>query len=145
MILFCTPPPSPVILFFFFLFAQETKIDCVRVATKGRAGTRCVNKTVAPHITCIWLLKTNKISMFFYLLALFLDLFSPSHLEKKRVLWFNMNFDQYIDPFHGFFHEWEAACVPAEVCRYLNMLPECPAPHIKGDEVWAPLIWKQNW
>lgn len=34
-----------------------------------------------------------------------------------------------------FFHDWEAAFVPIEVCRYLAMLPICPAPHIKGDEV----------
>lgn len=42
---------------------------------------------------------------------------------------------QYIDQEHVFFHDWEAACVPIEVCRYLAMLPVRPAPHIKGDEV----------
>lgn len=40
-----------------------------------------------------------------------------------------------IDWEHVFFCDLEAASVPGEVCRYLAMLGECPAPRIKGDEV----------
>lgn len=32
------------------------------------------------------------------------------------------------------------ASVPTEACGYLAMLPVHPVPHIKGDEVKAPLI-----
>lgn len=64
---------SDSLLFFFFflslpLFAQETKIDCVRVATKGRERSDCVDEDVFDHMQLLTSrprdLRTNKINIF---------------------------------------------------------------------------------